>query len=352
MKQGAWQYGKRQKLILLLLVLGGVAAVSLLLNALGNRLERAEKDPLAEQAQTQLPSVRTNDQPTVEYQGTQYQLKKNLTSILLIGADKTEDAVAPDIAFRSGGQADFLTLLVIDDQEDTVKRINIDRDTITDITVLSALGKPKGTRKAQISLAHGFGGDAEQAAMLTVNAASNLLQGLEIGDYVTFTMNGIAAMNDLVGGVDVTIQEDLTAIDPAFVNGQQITLQGVQAELFVRARKNVTDGTNLKRMQRQNAFLSSFTDIVSQKMQDKPGFINDLLDNLEPYMTSSLRTGHLANIIYKSRGYTRTEPFSFSGERKVNALNNMEFYPDEDSIMKAVLGAFYEQLAAKESGGN
>ena len=346
------QYGKRQKLALLLLVLGGIVAAAILLYTIGMNLERAAEDPLAAQEQKGLPSVRTMQRQTVEYQGVQYALKKNLTSILLIGVDKAEDVDTPQIAFRSGGHADYLSLLVIDDLEDTVKRINIDRDTITDITVLSALGKPKGTRKAQISLAHGFGGDAEQAAQLTVTAASNLLQGLEISDYVTFTMDGIAAMNELAGGVSVLIEEELTVLAPAFIKGEQVLLAGDQAERFVRARKNVTDGTNLNRMDRQNAFLSAFSNLVTRKIQDDSGFINELLSSLEPYMVSSLRTGRLANIIYKARGYTVSEPYSLSGERKVNALNNMEFYPDEDSVMKAILSAFYEKLAAAEPGGN
>lgn len=352
MKQVTREYGKRQKLAKLLLILGGIVAAGLLLYALGTRLEQAEKDPLATQAQEGLPSVRFKEDQTLEYQGQRYKLRKNLTSLLLIGVDKADGAEAPDLAFRSGGQADYLSLMVIDDRAKTVRRINIDRDTMTDITVLSALGKPKGTRRAQISLAHGFGGDPEQAAELTIQAAENLLQGVSIDGYVAFTMDAISTMNDLVGGVSVLIEEDLTAIDPAFVNGQQVVLSGDQAERFVRARKGVTGGTNLNRMRRQNAFITAFFQQVAIRMREDAGFVNRLLNNLSPAMTSSLRLGRLASLLYRTRGYEAARPFTLQGERRVNALNNVELYPEEGSVMMAILGAFYEEVPAAALAGD
>lgn len=351
MKQGTRQYEKRQMLVISLLVLIGIASVGLLLYALGNRLERTEKDPLALQEQTQLSSPQINEESTLEYRGVQYQPRKNLTSILLIGVRKIEEADAPDKTFHSEQQADFLSLLVFDDQDDTIKRIDIDRNIMTEITMLGSQGKPNATRNAPISAVYGFGSDEEHAAILTVKAVSNLLQGLEIKDYVTFSMNSIAAINDLVGGVEVTIEEDLTDIDPVFVNGEQVILQGVQADRLIHARKNENDDAELQRMQRLNAFFSSLTGAVLQKMQANPAFAYHMLNSLKPYMTSSLRISELVYIIYKSRGYTRSESFTITGERKANASNNREYYPDDDSIMKALIGVFYKQLTAKDSGG-
>ena len=47
----------------------------------------------------------------------------------------------------------------------------------------------------------------------------------------------------------------MTAIDPAFVQGRTLTLNGTQAESFVRARKSMEDDTNLARMARQRQYL-------------------------------------------------------------------------------------------------
>ena len=98
--------------------------------------------------------------PTMEYQGKTYQMKPNLTSMLFIGYDKTDDA--PTVGFRQGGQADFLVLSVLDHRNKTVHQLQIDRDTMTNVAVLGMTGNEVGTRVMQICLSHGFGADQLQ----------------------------------------------------------------------------------------------------------------------------------------------------------------------------------------------
>ena len=62
---------------------------------------------------------RKADEVTVTYNNTVYRQRKNLTSILLMGIDHDSG--------ETGGQADFLQLIVIDDTAKTVKRLPIDR---------------------------------------------------------------------------------------------------------------------------------------------------------------------------------------------------------------------------------
>lgn len=42
--------------------------------------------------------------------------------------------------YRKAGQADFLRLVVLDDADKTVQQLQIDRDTMTSVTVLGLLG--------------------------------------------------------------------------------------------------------------------------------------------------------------------------------------------------------------------
>lgn len=67
-------------------------------------------------------------------------------------------------------------------------------------------------------------------------------------------MDGISELNDLAGGVTVTLEDDFSSIDPAMAKGTTLTLHGDQAETFVRSRMTVGDGTNASRMERQEAF--------------------------------------------------------------------------------------------------
>lgn len=89
---------------------------------------------------------------------------RDLCTILLMGIDRESDTAAS--GFRNGGQADFLQLIIIDQAEKKVHRLQIDRDTMTPITVLGVLGNKAGMRTAQISLSHGFGDGKAQSCEL------------------------------------------------------------------------------------------------------------------------------------------------------------------------------------------
>ena len=88
--------------------------------------------------------LRLSYEPTIEVDGVTYRQKKNVTAILLMGIDRDGEAVAS--GYRNGGQADFLELVVIDDSSKNLTRIQIDRDTMTPITVLGVLGDRSGVR--------------------------------------------------------------------------------------------------------------------------------------------------------------------------------------------------------------
>ena len=101
------------------------------------------------------------------YNGKSYVRRSGLKTVLLIGVDDTEEAVANFVGYRNDSQADFLLLVVIDPSQRVVHRLMINRNTMADIIILGVLGKETGTRHRQITLAHGFGlteGPGERAA--------------------------------------------------------------------------------------------------------------------------------------------------------------------------------------------
>lgn len=85
----------------------------------------------------------------IEVDGHTYRLRQHLTTILLIGVDKLSDNDTKN-TYRNGGQADFLSLLVIDSKEKQIRQIPIDRDTMTPITILGVLGNRTGMRTERI----------------------------------------------------------------------------------------------------------------------------------------------------------------------------------------------------------
>ena len=90
--------------------------------------------------------------PTLTYQGETWRMRTGLTSILLIGYDKRDGD--PDFGFTNGGQSDFMLLLVIDAHNRQVHQLQLDRDTMGPVQVLSTVGKPLGAHRLQLALAH------------------------------------------------------------------------------------------------------------------------------------------------------------------------------------------------------
>ena len=278
----------------------------------------------------------------MEIGGEPYRRRDELTTILLMGIDRASDATV--IGYRNGGQADFLRLLVIDPTADTLTQIGIDRDTMTPITILGVLGDRSGVRTAQVSLSHGFGDGGAQSCEFTVDAVSNLLLGTQIDFYIALDLDGISVLNDLVGGVEVTLEDDFSALDPMMTKGTTLTLHGDQAEYYVRSRMNIGIGTNEARMARQETYIAALSALIDERVHGNKDFVGELYDALEPYLTTNMTRGRLINEAWAARDYARGETVSLAGTHQVGSDGFMQFYIDETALEQTVLSQFYEKL--------
>ncbi len=267
---------------------------------------------------------------------------RELCTILLMGIDR--DSTAQVSGFRNGGQADFLQLIVIDKAEKTVHRLQIDRDTMTPITVLGVLGNKSGVRTAQVSLSHGFGDGQAQSCEFTVDAVSNLLFGFPIDFYVAMNMDGISVLNDMAGGVTVTLTDDFSHLDPAMTAGTTLTLMGEQAEYYVRQRLNVGVGTNEARMARQEAYISRLTELLASRISADKEFIGQVYDQLAPYLITNMTRGRMINEVWAARDYLHTPLLRPEGVHTVGSDGFMQFSPDEEKLQQTVLMLRYEPL--------
>lgn len=185
---------------------------------------------------------------SLSYQGeTVYYREHEITNYLLIGMDREGLEAA---GYQDGGQADFLLIFSVDRRNRTITPVMIDRDTMTPVTTYGIFGNPAGTRTMQICLAQAFSGVNTSGSENTAKAVSGLLGGVKINRCLLMDLGGIARLNDSIGGVEVTLSDDLTALDPALEKGATVQLTGELAEHFVRGRITVADGTNASRMRR------------------------------------------------------------------------------------------------------
>jgi LCP family protein required for cell wall assembly len=278
--------------------------------------------------------------------GQTYRQRSNLITILFMGIDQEDasDSTPAYLRYLSGGQADFLRLMVIDPLEKTIAQIEIDRDTMTPITMLNTLGEKLGYRTAQICLSHSYGDGKEQSCGYTVEAVSNLLYNQPIKYYVAMNLGGISTLNDMVGGVTVTLEDDFSHIDPAMTKGTTLTLVGKQAEIFVRSRMSVGVGTNEARMARQQQYMSQITELLNQKIHENSDFVGSLFDSLSPHLCTNMNRAQMINEAWSIKDYTRLPLVSIEGVHQAGNDGYMQFLPDEKSLEQIILDVFYKKL--------
>ena len=278
--------------------------------------------------------------------GQTYRQRSNLITILFMGIDQEDisDSTPAYLRYLSGGQADFLRLMVIDPLEKTIAQIEIDRDTMTPITMLNTLGEKLGYRTAQICLSHSYGDGKEQSCGYTVEAVSNLLYNLPIKYYAAMNLDGISTLNDMLGGVTVTLADDFSHLDPAMAKGTTLTLVGDQAEIFVRSRMTVGVGTNEARMARQRQYVSQMMELLHQKIQESSDFIGALFDSLAPQLCTNMSRAQMMNEAWTARNYTRLPLQSISGVHQEGDYGYIQFLPDEASLEQVILDVFYQKV--------
>lgn len=76
---------------------------------------------------------------------------------------------------------------IIGSERQVIRQLKIDRDTMTECTMLGYLGSPIGTKEMQISLAHGFGDGKEESCEYAREAVEGLLLGEKIRASEQFT---------------------------------------------------------------------------------------------------------------------------------------------------------------------
>lgn len=274
-----------------------------------------------------------------EYEGETYVLKKDIQTFLVLGLDKFETG-SPNVSYNNDQQADFLMLLVIDNNEKKVSALQINRDTMTDVNILGLNGNRVDTVTMQIALSHTYGNGKVISCHNAMESVSKLLKNVKIDHGMSMKMDAVSIFNDLVGGVEITLTEDFTYLDASMVKGATVLLKGEQALHYVRSRSGFEDSSNIARMERQRQYMNALYERVLDAIDKDDSFILDASLKTADYIVSDCSTAQLQRLADKLIDYEFSGIRTLDGE-SVKGEKYMEFYPTEDSIMKNVLELFY-----------
>lgn len=289
--------------------------------------------------------------PTLLFEGKNYHMKDDMEVILFMGIDDRRDF--NDInSWVVPSQADVLYVYAIDHSNKTYQAFQINRDTMCGVQTYTVDGKKSNVSNLQICLSHGYGRTEEGRSLNTAEAVSSLLMDIPIDHYISLNMSAISILNDQVGGVTVTVPAGLEEADPAFKEGATITLNGDQAEKFVRSRMILTIDTNEFRMERQTIFLSSWQKQADAKMEQDSGFAMSLVFALSDYMVSDMSANKLSDFANMLRDYEDLGTIKTLGEtlEEGDGREFREYHVDMDDLQRKVIAVFYEEVKEESEG--
>ncbi|WP_207455787.1 LCP family protein [Herbiconiux sp. SYSU D00978] len=176
-------------------------------------------------------------------------------NVLLVGSDIREGQSGSYGKSEGSNLNDVNILVHVSGDHTRATAVSIPRDLLVSIPACpkeDGSGNYPAMTSQQINSSLQYGG--MPCTVLTVQA----LTGLEIQFAGLITFDGVIAMSNAIGGVDVCITEDLSdKHTELYLSAGTHSLQGADALKFLRTRYGVGDGGDQSRISSQQVFLSS-----------------------------------------------------------------------------------------------
>lgn len=275
---------------------------------------------------------------TVTYEGKEYVYNYNLKNILFLGIDN-EAEIELENRPGMGGQADCIMILSMNSEDKTSTILQISRDSMTEIDIYDTQGNHYTSISAQLAAQYAYGNTATTSCWATKNTVSELLYNLPIYGYISLDIAGIPLINEYVGGVTLTMPEDYTDVDPTFTKGNTITLDGEQAERYVRYRDTNKKGSNQVRMERQVHYIPALKDKLVESLDDSEEDVEELTSIIEPYLVTDLTTEEIAQL---AEYEWEVENVTYVPGEVMVGEEHEEFHINEAELQKLIIDTFYQ----------
>jgi LCP family protein required for cell wall assembly len=361
-------FGKRCKAVITLLLVVLIPAVSV--------AETADTASIETSIQTMIAS---SDHPLINPDRTEngeltIASQPDEIHILLLGIDDQQK----NYTYRKEvAHTDAILLLSVnlkaDADQEPIKLISIPRDIIAYVPGVKGIYKINDAINCGDALAVGANrADAEnvvnesETGFLTVcKTVSWLLGGVPIDYYCGITMDSMAALGNLIGGVDYDLEMSFTGHDGVYHKKGQQHLDGNAIVDYFRARKNATveTGSDQARAGRQRdmmeAILSKF---ISDKtlmlkafvgLQSNQKISKGFYTNLDAAAFAKLMSAGVKLLENWNGSGDQFGSYSLEGDYLV-AFGNWKFrFPDQDhraQVLKEAFGVEAPALRYVSSG--
>lgn len=232
-------------------------------------------------------------------------VKEGYTTVALFGGDSREGQLG------AGTHADTIIIASIDNKTKEIRLVSIYRDTFL---------KQKDDKYNKANSAYFRGGPEEAISMLNENL------DLDIEDYVTVDFKALVDTIDLMGGIEIDIQEeevqymneflqetaDVAGTEANFIEhaGEQ-KLDGAQAVTYARIRS--TAGGDYKRTERQRLVIEK---IFEKAVKTKISTINKIIDKVFEQVSTSFSLKEALGLAAGVADYQLGETAGFPFEKQ------------------------------------
>lgn len=280
-----------------------------------------------------------------EYNGKKYQYNNRVTTLLYAGLDSF-DELKQTATYGDKARADSIMLIVLDEASKKMSVVAINRDTMTDVHRFSRNGGDLGTYVTHLGYAYANGDGGTASCENLKTAVSNLFNNLPIDGYMVSNQTSIVMINDLVGGVTVTVpNNDLATQYPELTEGNIVTLDESNVRAYVQQRDTAVDFSNEGRIERQKSFVLSFMDEFGTLVRDNSTQVWDELEECSNWMQTDITKNKYLSLA-DAFSQTNLAPDSYyilEGEDQLGELHD-EFYYDEDALQELIIKLFYREI--------
>lgn len=294
-------------------------------------------------------TTQTNYDEKITYNGHHYVYNNNVVSIAFIGVDKRELGT-DNGKIGTAGQADANIVLAVDTATGRAKAIAVPRDTMVEVALYSSDNDFLRDEEMQLCLSYAYGNGTDTSANNVTTSLSRILYNVPVNKYFALDLNGIAPINDAIGGVTVSSLYDFDKLN--IKQGDTLHLTGNLTETYVRQRDMDTVDASLNRTARQVQYIKAFAAQLAPSVINDFTIVSRLYNTAIQYSSTNISLSdatYMASLLV-SKNITDFESVTIPGEMKASTKIDYadfvyaEFYPNQDALMEIVLDTFYTQI--------